>query len=100
MFESISFDMPRPTGCPIPLSLAAPLRTSSHVFRLTPACWKKLRRYCTGSGAYVSGKPKYCFVFGLYVLFRDTCVIGPSFFVTSWTRSVTGSTCLWNDDGG
>ena len=57
MFESISFDMPRPTGWPIAFSFAAPWRRSSHVFRLTPVCWRKLRRYWTGSGAYVSGKP-------------------------------------------
>ena len=30
MFESISFDMPRPTGCPICFSFGAPRRTSSH----------------------------------------------------------------------
>ena len=35
---SISFDMPRPTGWPIALSFGAPLRRSSQVLRLTPAC--------------------------------------------------------------
>ena len=34
------------------------------------------------------------------MLFRATFAIGPSFFDTSWTRSVTGTTCFWNDDGG
>jgi hypothetical protein len=36
----------------------------------------------------------------LYVLFRATFVIGPTFFDTSWTRSVTGIACFWNVDGG
>jgi hypothetical protein len=36
----------------------------------------------------------------LYVLFLATFVIGPSFLETSWTRSVTGTVCFWNDDGG
>jgi hypothetical protein len=48
----------------------------------------------------LSGNPKNFFVFGLYVLRNPTRDIGPSFFVTSWTRSLTGMTCFWNEDGG
>jgi hypothetical protein len=48
----------------------------------------------------LSAKPKYCFVRGLYVLLCPTLDSFPSFFVTSWTTSVTGMTCCWKDEGG
>ena len=57
MFESISFDMPRPTGWPICFSFGAPL---SHVvpgFEAHAGLLQEALRYWTGSGAYVSGKP-------------------------------------------
>ena len=37
MFESSSFDIPSPTGCPAFFSFGAALRTLSHVFGAIPA---------------------------------------------------------------
>ncbi len=34
------------------------------------------------------------------MLFRATLVIRPTFLLTSWTRSVTGTVCFWNAAGG
>ena len=98
MFESISGDIPRPTGWLFALSLAAscagPPRSQAHAGFLQVAApiLNRVGRVCLGEAVELL-RPRH-------VLFLATLVIGPSFFDTSWTRSVTGMVCFWNADGG
>jgi pantoate kinase len=50
MFESSSFDMPIPIGCPFARSFGAALSTWSHVAGDSPMSFQRSCRQTTGSG--------------------------------------------------